>query len=373
MPPTSAKPIHTTTITSGRCASRCFLGGTMLGDMMTTLLDIAIDAAQQGERLDKALSERCEHSRSYLQQLIAQGNVFLLSSNGAAQPVLRATQRVQAGQCYRLRIPALQPYDALTPIPMPLDIVYEDTALLVINKPAGLTVHPASSTQNQPTLVHGLLAHCGDSLSGIGGVARPGIVHRLDKDTSGLMLVAKHDKAHQHLSAQLKDRSLSRTYQALCWGRLNPPRGTLEGAIGRHPKDRTRMAVVSKGGKPARTHYATDAVFMPACPISAITCQLETGRTHQIRVHLAQAGHPLLGDPLYGIKHWQQKARQLEKVGLDAEKITSLQHFNRQALHASRIRFLHPDDGQEMTFSAPLPPDLASLFSLLKDLPSASH
>jgi 23S rRNA pseudouridine1911/1915/1917 synthase len=301
-------------------------------------------------RLDKALAGDCDLSRSYVQQLIADGNVFLEDGSGA--PATNPTTKTHAGQTYRIVIPDVTPL-ALEPVPMALDVVYEDDQLLVINKPAGLTVHPAPSTTD-PTLVHGLLAHCGETLSGIGGVARPGIVHRLDKDTSGLMLVAKTDIAHQHLSAQLKDRSLSRTYDALCWGAPQPPKGVVDALIGRHPKDRIKMAVVSKGGKDARTHYETLACFR----ISAhIRCKLETGRTHQIRVHLNHIGHGLIGDPVYG----QNTEKRLKQLGLTELSID----LPRQALHATEIRFMHPTQACEHRYAAPMPQDMEALMATL--------
>jgi len=261
------------------------------------------------------------------------------------RPVTNLSAKVKEGECYRIEVPDTVPL-ALEPVAMPLEIIYEDEALLVINKPAGLTVHPAPSTR-EPTLVHGLLAHCADSLSGIGGVARPGIVHRLDKETSGLILVAKTDSAHQHLSAQLKDRSLSRTYEALCWGLPTPASGTIDAPIGRHPKDRTRMAVVKRGGREARTHYQVLETFTiptgraaPASFVTLLRCKLESGRTHQIRVHLNHLGHGLLGDPVYG----QPTEKRLHncKFALPEEAQETLLAFTRQALHAAEIRFIHP-------------------------------
>lgn len=355
------------------------------------------------------MAESCELSRSYLQQLIAGGHVFL---EGSGAPAANPTAKVRAGDRFRIEPSEAAPL-ALEPVAMALDILFEDTHLLVINKPAGLTVHPASSTQ-EPTLVHGLLAHCAGSLSGIGGVARPGIVHRLDKDTSGLMLVAKTDAAHQHLSAQLKDRSLSRTYEALCWGAPSPASGTVDAPIGRHPKDRTRMAVVRSGGRDARTHYETlthlsppfrgemkrgvkssasndDAHPLPCPPpegegmkmilASHIRCKLETGRTHQIRVHLNHIGCGLIGDPVYG----QSTEKRLQKYNLTFSGWTRepgenrlgpsdhvrgrqedvLLNFRRQALHAAGIRFIHPASGEAMQFACPLPQDMAELLSAL--------
>jgi len=224
-----------------------------------------------------------------------------------------------------------------------LKIVFEDEHMLVIDKPAGLVVHPAPGSPDG-TLVNALLAHCSETLSGIGGVARPGIVHRLDKDTSGLMVVAKHDRAHQGLSAQLLDRSLGRTYLAFVWGTPTPRAGKIDAPIGRHPVDRKKMAVV-KSGRSAVTHYEVLEILDGA---SLVKCKLETGRTHQIRVHLSHIGHPLVGDPVYG------KGRRPPPIPLA-----------RQALHATEIRFIHPVTGKPMTFHSDLPPDLSALQSVL--------
>jgi 23S rRNA pseudouridine1911/1915/1917 synthase len=250
---------------------------------------------------------------------------------------------------------------------MPLDIIFEDEHLLVINKPAGLTVHPSDSS-NEPTLVHGLLAHCGASLSGIGGIARPGIVHRIDKDTTGLLVVAKHDQAHQHLSAQLKSRTLSRHYMALCWGVPKPANGTIQTFIGRSPRDRKKMAVLSCGGREAITHYTLEEKFRASETqeivyfASRIGCKLETGRTHQIRVHLAHIGNPLIGDTLYGANG----VRKMAGLEISDAIRTALTSFQRQALHAQSIRFIHPKTAEVMQFETPLPTDLSTLINLLR-------
>lgn len=224
-----------------------------------------------------------------------------------------------------------------------LDIVYEDKDLLVINKPVGLVVHPAPGSPDG-TLVNALLAHCGDSLSGIGGVKRPGIVHRIDKDTSGLLVVAKNDKAHRGLSEQLLDHSMARTYYAFVWGVPVPRAGKIDAPIGRHPVDRKKMAVI-KSGKRAVTHYE---VIEELDGAALLRCKLETGRTHQIRVHLSHSGHPLVGDPVYG------KGRRPPPIPLP-----------RQALHAAEIKFKHPVTDKVLTFSCDLPPDLSALKSAL--------
>ncbi len=275
-------------------------------------------------------------SRAGVQRLIKAGLVAR-----AGNAALDASDKVHAGEVYTVTL--LPPEPALPEAQaMPLRIVYEDADLLVVDKPAGLVVHPAAGNRDR-TLVNALLAHCGDSLSGIGGVARPGIVHRLDKDTSGLMVVAKHDAAHQALSRQFADRSLSRVYQALVWGALNLVAGSVEGAIGRHPRDRKKMAVVRHGGKAALTHYKlVERLGAGATTASLIECKLATGRTHQIRVHMAHIGHPLVGDPTYG----------------RGGKVAG---FSRQALHAAELTFIHPRTGKAMRFTTPMPKDMATL------------
>jgi 23S rRNA pseudouridine1911/1915/1917 synthase len=227
--------------------------------------------------------------------------------------------------------------------PIPLSIVFEDEYLLVIDKPAGLVVHPGAG-HHDGTLVNALLAYCGDQLSGIGGVRRPGIVHRLDKDTSGLMVAAKTDAAHRGLSAQLADRSLSRTYRAIVWGTPTPVAGRIDAPIGRSPNNRRKMAVVRHGGREAVTLYST--IARVGGKASLIECKLMTGRTHQIRVHMASSGHPLVGDPLYGRARGDGSA---------------LARFPRQALHATAIAFLHPIDGREMSFVSEPPDDFRNL------------
>lgn len=327
---------------------------------------LIIPPALSGVRRDKALTELSEgFTRQRIQQLLSEGAV---TCNG--QPVLAPSGKVKAGETYLLIIPDTKPL-ALEPVSMPLDIVYEDAALLVINKPAGLTVHPGAGTK-EPTLVHALLVHCGDSLSGIGGVARPGIVHRLDKDTSGLLLVAKTDAAHQHLSAQLKSRTLSREYAALCWGIPQPPYGTIDAAIARHPKDRLRMAVATTGGKAARTHYQTRTPYYLTVdrnliPLAAhLQCKLESGRTHQIRVHCQHIGHALIGDPLYKNKN----DNRLHKFCINElkETISFLTKSGQQALHACTIQFVHPENDTQMRFEAPLPERMQEILSRLKHL-----
>jgi 23S rRNA pseudouridine1911/1915/1917 synthase len=252
---------------------------------------------------------------------------------------------------------------------IPLDVVYEDDAIIVIDKPAGLVVHPGAGNIDR-TLVNALIAHCGASLSGIGGVARPGIVHRLDKDTSGLLVVAKTDQAHRALAEQFADHgregSLERGYLALVWGAPPRPHGIIKAPIGRHKTSRTKMAVVpvAKGGRDAVTHYRVLATFgRGGEPIaSLLECRLETGRTHQVRVHLASIGTPLIGDQVYGTG-FKSKLRELPQAAQD-----KLASFKRQALHAAALTFVHPLTGTLLEFNAPLPDDFAMIVDALKEL-----
>lgn len=309
-------------------------------------------------RLDKILSDLAGEgvSRSRLKNLIVDGQVTL---NGKTCD--DASRKVSAGDVIELTIP--EAIEALPqPENIPLDVVYEDDDMLVINKPVGMVVHPGAGNQNG-TLVSALLYHCGDTLSGIGGVKRPGIVHRLDKDTSGLMVVAKNDRAHNGLAAQLVDRSLSRIYQALVWKMPTPIKGTIKVPIGRHQQSRVKMAVRSHAmGREAITHYLREETFHDV--ISLVTCQLETGRTHQIRVHMQHLGHPLLGDQLYGLPAQEQRSL-LNRGGYEEEARDEIMAFPRQALHAAGIHFVHPVSGEEMEFEADWPEDLIGLFSII--------
>ncbi len=309
-------------------------------------------ASASGARLDKALAEALPAlSRSRIQALIGAGQ---LSLDG--QTIADTSARVKPGQRWHLLVPAATPALAL-PQNIPLTILYEDAALLVIDKPAGMVVHPAAGNYDG-TLVNALLHHCAGRLSGIGGVARPGIVHRLDKDTSGLMVVAKTDSAHVTLAAQFADRSLSRTYAALVWGVPRPASGQIDTLIGRSPANRQKMAVVAKSGKVAVTLYSVKQAF--AAGAALVECVLKTGRTHQIRVHMSHIGHPLIGDPLYGSPGKRAKA-------LPPGIAQAVAGFQRQALHARALRFVHPTTGQTMTFDSPLPVDLANLLTTFNE------
>lgn len=312
---------------------------------------VTIPAEAAGERTDRALAAALDGlSRARIQALLAQGQVW---SDGVT--VVDAAKRVKGGQRFDIFLPDPEPAEPVAQT-IPLDIVHEDSALLVLDKPAGLVVHPAPGNPDR-TLVNALLAHCGAGLSGIGGVARPGIVHRLDKDTSGLMVVAKNDLAHAGLSAQFADRSLSRDYLALVRGVPQPRSGRIEGAIGRDPRNRKRMALVRAGGRHAATRYRVLRVFVAAGqPVaSLVECALETGRTHQIRVHLTSIGHPLVGDPLYG-----------GPVRGKGPEAALFKGFPRQALHATRLRFRHPVSGEPMQFERPLPADMKALIATLE-------
>lgn len=320
------------------------------------LLNITFDEDDKGSRLDKALVRHAsQFSRSRVQALIEAGNV---TRNG--KTITDPAVKVKPGEMVEIVIPPVTPAIP-APRAMALDIVYEDTHLLVINKPAGLTVHPAPGHYDD-TLVNALLAHCGESLSGIGGMARPGIVHRLDKDTSGLMVVAKHDKAHQALAKQLVERTMKRTYLALVYGVPNPTPGKIEGNIGRSSRNRQKMAVLMRGGKNALTHYEVKERLVNRS-VSLVECVLQTGRTHQIRVHMAHAGHPLVGDALYG----GGAARARKALTKEDKSLrTALETFPRQALHAVKLSFSHPENRKMLQFEVALPVDFSEILDMLR-------
>jgi len=322
---------------------------------------VAVDPAQAGERLDRLLTAMLSGddgalSRSRIKSLIEGGHV---TRNGAV--CTQPSAKVAGGDELAVTIPAAE-----DPVPVgqdiALDILFEDEHLIVLDKPAGLVVHPAPGNPDS-TLVNALIAHCGPDFTGIGGVKRPGIVHRLDKDTSGVMVVAKTAEAHAGLVAQFSERSVDRAYRAVVWGLPMPPAGTIEGDIGRHPKNRKKMAVVTRGGKPARTGYSTLTVYGGGVA-ALIECKLETGRTHQIRVHLTHAGHPLVGDPVYGRAAGRRSA--VKSLGEDAARV--LTEFPRQALHAFRLGFTHPVSGQHIDFETEILPDMAELIRFLESI-----
>lgn len=299
---------------------------------------LVIGAEHQDARADLAVSELLEgQTRSGVQKLMLAGAVLC-----GGRP-LSKNDRVAEGQTIEVLLPDPAPMEQAEPENIPLDIVYEDDDLLVVNKPKGMVVHPAPGNRDK-TLVNALLYHCGDSLSGINGVIRPGIVHRIDKDTSGLLIVAKNDFAHQSLAAQIKEHSFTREYEAVVYGHLREQSGTVEAPIGRHPTDRKKMTVTQKNSRRAVTHYQ---VLEELPGFSYVRLRLETGRTHQIRVHMAYLGHPVAGDPVYGPK----------KV------IPSL---NGQCLHARVIGFRHPRDGRYIELTSPLPPYFTDFLARLR-------
>lgn len=304
---------------------------------------------QTGLRLDKFLVS-CfpDFSRNQLIRLIGEDGVV---RTGTRTYMNAADYRVKAGEQF-----TVTPPDAVAAIPEPeniaLDILYEDADLLVVNKPAGLVVHPGAGNP-KGTLVNALLAHCHDSLSGIGGVKRPGIVHRIDKDTSGILVVAKNDFTHVRLSEQFSEHSIERIYQAFVWGFVKHTAGNVVRNIGRSNANRQKMAIVKAGGKSAITHYERLSVFGGGLA-SHIQCILETGRTHQIRVHMASVGHSLIGDSVYGMP--PKNAPEFAKF------------FPRQALHAGYLSFIHPRTQEKVSFSAPMPPDMQDLLENLEDL-----
>jgi len=300
--------------------------------------------AEGGQRLDKALAEASGLSRERVKALLGEGRVSL-----GGKPAAQASLKIDAGTAFEIAVPQAVPAEAAAQ-DIPLVIAYEDADLIVVDKPAGLVVHPAAGNLDG-TLVNALLHHCAGQLSGIGGVARPGIVHRIDKDTSGLLVVAKTDAAHEGLARQFADHSLERVYSAITAGVPKPLAGTIRGAIARSSANRKKMAVVEDArGKHAVTHYR---VIEPLDGAALVECRLETGRTHQVRVHLASIGHALLGDPVYG-----RSPPRLRPVlaGLG---------FHRQALHAGVLGFVHPVSGTALRFESPVPRDMRELLSEL--------
>ena len=321
-------------------------------------MSLDVSPAEAGERLDRFLAAKLpEFSRSRLKALTEAGHVRV-----CGRTIVEAKYRVKPGEAVELDLPEPEPA-APDAEAIPLAVVYEDDALIVIDKPAGLVVHPGAGNA-QGTLVNALLAHCGESLSGIGGIKRPGIVHRLDKDTSGLLVVAKTDRAHRALAAQFaahgRDGDLERRYRALVWGAPRR-RGTIETEIGRSPQNPLKMAVL-RAGRSAVTHYEVLETYGKDAPASLVECRLETGRTHQIRVHMAHIGHPLLGDPLYGAG-FASKAAILSEAAQDA-----LARLGRQALHAAVLGFRHPETGARLRFESALPDDMASLRRALSEM-----
>ena len=339
-----------------------------------TQKSLVVAAAEAGERLDRVLARHvAELSRSRLKTLIEAGAVTL-----DGHTIRDPNHRVNSGAAIAVEVPPPEPAKPAAEA-IPLRVIYEDGDIIVIDKPRNLVVHPAAGNWTG-TLVNALIAHCGDSLSGIGGERRPGIVHRLDKDTTGVMVVAKNDRAHQALAAQFADHgktdeSFERSYLALVWGAPDRPHGTVDKPIDRHPKSRDRMAV-RQGGREAVTHWQVLERYAgkpgprrigragkpekPDAPVaSLVACRLETGRTHQIRVHLASIGHPVMGDQVYGGGFRTKTAL------LPLEAQAALDTLGRQALHAHILTVKHPSTGEIVTFRSELPPDLARLRSAL--------
>ena len=313
---------------------------------------VTIDESTAGERLDRALTAALPAlTRSRVKALIESRRVTLADGKTVEEP----SRKVKNGEVFAVDIPEPEPAEPAAQA-LDLDILYEDTDLLVVNKPAGLVVHPAPGNPDH-TLVNALIAHCGDSLSGIGGVRRPGIVHRLDKDTSGVMVVAKNDNTHHALSKLFAAHDLPRIYTVLVWGGPKMKNGTLETQIDRHPVDRKRMAVRRAGGRTAVTEWWLEQRFgSPLTPIASLMgAKLHTGRTHQVRVHMSHLGLPVVGDPLYGRK----------RNGPGPEALKS---FKRQALHAAVLEFIHPRTKQELRFATELPQDFQMLLTELNSV-----
>lgn len=312
----------------------------------SVLLTVTEEAA--GKRLDQAVADIAQVTRSAAARLIADGHVTV---NGRCAS---KHEKLRDGDCVQVTLPEPKPSEA-APQELPLDIVYEDTDLIVVNKPCGMVVHPAAGNPDG-TLVNALLWHCGNTLSGVGGVARPGIVHRIDKDTSGLLAVAKNDSTHLALAAELKCHRINRIYYAVAIGNLHGESGTVDAPIGRHPVDRKKMAVIRDTARKSRnavTHWRVLARGEgDGAAFSLLRCELETGRTHQIRVHLASIGHPLLGDPVYGGNHtaFEEHHRAL---------------IQGQCLHAGELQLVHPHTGERLHLRCPLPPQMEKVVRLL--------
>ncbi len=314
-------------------------------------LRLTIAPDQSGQRIDRVLADApAGLSRSRVKALIEEGR---LRRDGTI--VSEPAEAARSGATYVLDVPPPVPATPM-PQPIPFTVLHEDDDLIVLDKPAGLVVHPAPGNYDG-TLVNALLAHCGPGFTGIGAERRPGIVHRLDKDTSGVMVVAKTQLANDALTTAFATRNLERTYHALTWGCPSPTAGSIEGAIGRDKRDRKRMAIVASGGKPALTHYRTLRTWQAA--VSLLECRLATGRTHQIRVHLAARAHPVVGDPVY--------LRRVPGVAkaLPVAVRNRLLDFPRQALHAASLGFAHPRSGAVLRFETPVPSDMADLIALL--------
>jgi 23S rRNA pseudouridine1911/1915/1917 synthase len=349
-----------------------------MADKAPAAAQYTVEDSDAGARLDRFLVRRIETlSRARVQDLIRGGHVISTLPSGTAHPVKDPNRKVRAGESFVVAIPEVEPYGVIGE-QIALDIVYEDECLIVINKPAGLVVHPGAGNE-QGTLVNALIAYCGKSLSGIGGIARPGIVHRLDKDTSGLMVIAKDDATHRNLAAQFADHgrtgSLRREYLTLVWGEPSPRIGRIESRIARSSSSRVKMTVVASGGRVAITNYQTERVYRlsgrsqsgaskgnNSLGLSVVRCNLETGRTHQVRVHMAHIGAPIVGDALYAAA-FRTKAQAFPEPAA-----TALSLMDRQALHAVSLQFAHPKTGKIHVHEAKLASDIAQLCKILERL-----
>ncbi|MCL6697673.1 RluA family pseudouridine synthase [Sphingomonas sp. NSE70-1] len=308
-------------------------------------VEIALDASHAGWRLDRALAATVPSLSRERLKVLTKAGALTRDGNAVRDPAIK----VKGDERFILAIPAPEPAHN-EPQEIPLPIVYEDEHLLVVDKPAGLVVHPAAGNRDG-TLVNALLHHCGGSLSGIGGVARPGIVHRIDKDTSGLLVIAKHDKAHEGLAKQFADHSIDRRYLAIVSGVPRQADGSVDAPLARSPQNRKKIAIVSAGkGKRAVTHWKRLELLNDA---ALVECRLETGRTHQVRVHMASIGHPLVGDPVYG------RGKAVHR------KLLNQLDFKRQALHAAHLGFIHPVTKGRLSFDSALPSDMQELFTAL--------
>ena len=304
---------------------------------MDKIVGFKVTEEFEGERIDKVISELYDpFSRSFIQKIISMGNVT------ASGKVVKASQKVSYGMDIEMTVPDLM-VPNIEPEDIPLDILYEDDDVIVVNKPKGMVVHPAAGHYSG-TLVNALMYHCKDSLSGINGMMRPGIVHRIDKDTTGSIIACKNDKAHISIAEQLKEHSINRVYHAICAGVIKNDEGTINSPIGRNPKDRKKMATPVAGGKEAITHYKVLQRFRD---YTYVECKLETGRTHQIRVHMASINHPLLGDEVYSSRKWEYKT-------------------DGQTLHAKILGFVHPTTGEYIETDAPLPDYFTKLLTILR-------
>ena len=308
-------------------------------------ISITSSLSDSGRRVDVFLSEQLTLSRSAVIRLIEEGNVLLQD-----RPLAK-NYKLRGNETFLVTLPEPEPAEAI-PENIPLDIVYEDDDIVVVNKPQGMVVHPAPGNPTG-TLVNALLYHCGQSLSGIGGVVRPGIVHRIDKDTAGLLVVAKNDEAHARLAADIKEHKVARVYEAIALGNFKEDEGTVDAPIGRHPVDRKRMAIIRDASMRSRNAVTHWRVLERFGRFTHLRCELETGRTHQIRVHMASLGHPLLGDPDYGGDGTTFEARHRT-------------HFAGQCLFAGELRLTHPRTGEAMTFRAPLPQNFEQLLTILR-------